>query len=239
MGTRQSRAARAPHDTLVSVAADAPRPRAVVAIEAAACAAFLALLAPLAARVWDAAPGGAARVLLIPAALLGYLAADLASGVVHWFCDRFLEEDTPVVGRLLIFPFRDHHRDPRAMTRHGLLELCGNSCLAVSPVLAGALAATPGPFLDGALLAFALAVVATNLLHGWAHAERPPGPVAWLQARRLVLAPAAHAAHHARGGRGAYCVTSGWANRWLDRLRVFERLEAGLVALGVPPTRAA
>ena len=33
-------------------------------------------------------------------------------------------------------------------------------------------------------------------------------------------------------------VTNGWANRWLDGLRVFERLEAGLVALGVPATDA-
>lgn len=217
---------------------DTSRPRAVVAIEAAACVAFLALIAMLASRVWDGSSSVTAWLVLVPAALLGYFAADVATGLVHWFCDRFFEEDSPVVGRLLIFPFRDHHRDPRAMTRHGFLELTGNSCFASSPVLAAALAVPLGLFLDAALFVFALAVVSTNLFHGWAHAERPPRLAAWLQARGLVLAPAVHDVHHNHGGRGAYCVTNGWANRWLDGLRVFERLETGFGALGVPATRA-
>jgi ubiquitin-conjugating enzyme E2 variant len=216
---------------------DTPRPRAVVAIEAAACVVFLMLIAVLAARVWDGSRGLTAWLVLAPAALLGYFVADVATGLVHWFCDRFFEEDSPVVGRLLIFPFRDHHRDPRAMTRHGVLELTGNSCLATSPVLAAALAVPLGLFLDAALFVFAQAVVATNLFHGWAHDERPPRLAAWLQARGLVLAPVVHDVHHSHGGRGAYCVTNGWANRWLDGLGVFERLESGLGALGVPATR--
>jgi plasmanylethanolamine desaturase len=222
----------------MGVSAQQPRSRAVAAIEAVACAVFLALVAALAARVADGAAGAPAWLVLAPASLLGYFAADVASGVVHWFCDRFFEEDTPVIGRLLIFPFRDHHRDPRAMTRHGLLELTGNSCLAISPLLAAALAVPLGRFADATLVVLALAVVATNLFHGWAHAERAPRGVAWLQARGLVLSPARHAAHHTGANRTAYCVASGWANRWLDRLGVFARLEAMLVTMGVPATRA-
>ena len=236
---RVNRGRAARRDNLVEMSGqDAPRPRAVVAIEAVASLAFFVLIALLAARVWDGARGVTAWLVLAPAALLGYFLADVATGLVHWFCDRFFEEHTPVVGRLVIFPFRDHHRDPRAMTRHGFLELTGNSCLAISPVLAAALGVRLGLFLDGALLVFTLAVVGTNLFHGWAHAERAPRLAAWLQSRGLVLAPTVHDVHHAHGGRGAYCVTNGWANRWLDGLRVFERLEAGLVALGVPATDA-
>lgn len=222
----------------MGVPSHAPRPRAVVAIEAVTCVVFLALVTLLAARVWAGARDVTAWLLLPSGILLGYFAADVATGLVHWFCDRFFEEDSPVIGRLLIFPFRDHHRDPRAMTRHGFLELTGNSCLAISPVLAAALAVRLGLFLDAALLVFALAVVATNLFHGWAHAERAPRLAVWLQASGLVLAPSAHDAHHTGDHRGAYCVTNGWANRWLDGLGVFDRLEAGLVALGVPATRA-
>lgn len=234
-----NRGGGARRDSLVSVSSQhASRPRAVVAIEATACVTFLVVIAMLAGRVWDGSRGVAAWLVLAPAALLGYFAADVATGLVHWFCDRFFEEDSPVVGRLLIFPFRDHHRDPRAMTRHGFLELTGNSCLGSSPVLAAALAVPLGLFLDAALFVFALAVVATNLFHGWAHAERPPRLAAWLQAWGLVLAPAVHDVHHNHGGRGAYCVTNGWANRWLDGLGVFERLETALATLGVPATRA-
>jgi plasmanylethanolamine desaturase len=168
------------------------------------------------------------------------VAADLASGLVHWFCDRFLEEDTPVVGALLIFPFRDHHRDPAAMTRHGFLELSGNSCLGMLPILALA-GLRPLPVgVDAAVVALALAILLTNLAHCWAHAGRLVPPlVARLQAWGLLLRPGAHAVHHAPGHRGAYCVTSGWANRWVDGLGLFRGLERVLVALGVPATRQA
>ena len=58
-----------------------------------------------------------------------YAAADWASGLAHWSCDTFFEEDTPLVGPAVIQPFREHHRDPLAMTRHGFLELNGSNCL--------------------------------------------------------------------------------------------------------------
>jgi hypothetical protein len=53
-----------------------------------------------------------------------------------------------------------------------------------------------------------------------------------------VLSPDGHRRHHRDGYAGAYCVTSGWLNPVADRLRVFDRLGAGLAAFGVPPTTA-
>ena len=215
----------------------APRPRAVVAVEAVsvtlAALLFVALLARLTRNLGGAAPWWAA----LGGAAAGSLAADVASGLVHWFCDRFFEEDTPVIGRLLIFPFRDHHRKPAAMCAHGFLELFGNSCLGLVPVLAVAAMYPLSVMADAALAAFTLALTATNLFHAWAHAPRVPPLVAWLQARGLVLPPALHATHHAPGHVGAYCVTTGWANRWLDGLRLLNGLERALVAAGVPRTR--
>ena len=214
----------------------APRPRAVAAVEAASVGLAVLLFAVLVARLagslaWPSAWGAA-----VSGSVAGYLAADLASGLVHWFCDRFFEEDTPVIGRLLIFPFRDHHREPEAMCMHGLLELCGNSCLGLIPVLALAVLRPLPVMADSALAAFALALTATNLFHAWAHAPRVPALAVWLQARQLILSPAAHHTHHAPGHVGAYCVTSGWANRWLDGLGLLDRFERALVAAGVPRT---
>jgi plasmanylethanolamine desaturase len=197
-----------------------------------ACAAALAALALRAAASLDGAYAPAAAGVLC-----GYLAADVATGFVHWFGDRFFEEDTPGIGPRLIQPFREHHRDPAGMTRHGWLELCGNSALALSPVLAAALVRPLGPLLDGALITFGLAVLGTNLFHCWAHAERVPRLVARLQSAGLILSPQAHARHHAAPHDAAYCVTSGWANRALDRLALFAGLERVFVRLGLPATR--
>jgi len=73
---------------------------------------FLGAVAPFVRRAVEAGVAGEQPAALIGAALLGAVAADLASGVVHWACDTFFAEDTPVIGRALIFPFREDHRDP-------------------------------------------------------------------------------------------------------------------------------
>lgn len=209
----------------------------MVLLEVVSVVAFGGLLAPIAGRLILALDAAPAWLAALAGAAVGYLAADVVSGLVHWFCDRFFEADTPVIGSLLIAPFRDHHRDPTAMVGHGALELSGNSCLGVVPLLALASSWRLPVAVDAALLAFALAALLTNFAHRWAHAPRVPRLVARLQAWGVLLPAAAHAAHHAPGHRGAYCVTSGWANRWLDGWDVFARLERGLVALRLPLTR--
>jgi hypothetical protein len=204
-------------------------------LEGSAVAGCALLAVPIAVRL-----GSASLDLprLAVGVLAGYLAADLASGLIHWFCDRFFEEHTRLIGPVLIRPFREHHRDPLAMTRHGFLELTGNSCLGLAPVLALAGRWAGGAWLDALVLAFAGGVMITNVLHKWAHAAAAPSVVRWLQRRRLVLAPAAHALHHRAGYAGGYCVTSGWMNPLTDRLRLFVGLDLVVAALGVPRTTA-
>jgi hypothetical protein len=192
------------------------RSRWIVALEVAAVSAFFALLGLLALRMGRGAPEGAGAAWLILAAAGGYAMADAASGLTHWFCDTFFREDTPGIGPVLIHPFREHHRDPAAMTRHGFLELVGNSCLGVLPLLGVSAWQSWSPVFDAGLIAFALALFGTNLFHKWAHADRVPRLVAWLQRRHLILNPARHGVHHAPPNRTAYCVTSGWMNGILD-----------------------
>ena len=106
--------------------------------------------------------------------------------------------------------------DPAAMTRHGFLELTGNSCLGVSPFLGVAVWQPWSVLLDAALIVFALALFGTNLFHKWAHSEKVPRLVAWLQRWHLILNPARHRVHHTPPNRTAYCVTNGWMNALLD-----------------------
>jgi ubiquitin-conjugating enzyme E2 variant len=194
------------------------RSKAVVVLETAAVTAFFVLLGLVALRLgrvpW-AATGIAGAAL---AAAAGYALADVASGLTHWFCDTFFEESTPGIGPVLIHPFREHHRDPSAMTRHGFLELTGNSCLGVAPLLGLAVWRPWSPYVDAGLVAFALALFATNVFHKWAHSDRVPRPIAWLQRRHLILNPARHAVHHAPPHKTAYCVTNGWMNPLMDRI---------------------
>ncbi len=203
------------------------RPARVAVVEFAALAAALALLAWLGVHgVTGAARAGALWCIPV-AAVAGIAAADLTTGCVHWFCDRCFRPETPWIGRLLIEPFREHHRDPKAIAGHGWLELHGNSCLPVAVLLALVLALLGGEPDPTRLVSigahvflfwFGLAAAFTNQLHAWAHADRVSRPVAWLQRRGLILSPERHAVHHRGGFDRSYCVTTGWMDPVLDRV---------------------
>lgn len=194
-------------------------------VEAGGVAAAAAGLGWLAIRIVSSEPS-TGTLLVIPMLAAGYLVADAVTGAVHWFCDTFFEETTPLVGAAIIAPFREHHRDPLAMTRHGFLELVGSSCCLLAVVLGAYLWATwsePRLAADAFLFALGLAGATTNLFHRWAHEPSAPTLARALQRSRLVLTPERHARHHAPPYAAAYCVTSGILNPLLDRWKVWER----------------
>jgi ubiquitin-conjugating enzyme E2 variant len=215
------------------------RPRLFTAIEAAAVSAFTVIMTSLLYRLSASLEDGWDAIGCALAAAAGWLAADFVSGLVHWFADTFFEEDTPGIGPLLIQPFREHHRDPQAMTRHGFLELTGNSCLILLPVVGAALVLSLSPHSQAAVAAFALGLFATNLFHKWAHDSAAPSFVQWLQSRWLILPPAHHLRHHSANHGAAYCVTTGWTNALAEACGAFAALRRLLTWLRVPAARLA
>jgi plasmanylethanolamine desaturase len=178
----------------------------------------LALLSRIAARAVEL------HGLALAAGLVaGFVAADVVSGLVHWLCDRFGHPHTKLIGPMLIAPFREHHVDPTAIARHGVLERNGNNCLAALPLFLlawrslapGGDGDALGDLASGFWSALALTLCATNQVHAWAHTAAPPPPVRALQRIGILLSPERHATHH-RGGH-SYAVVSGWSNPALDR----------------------
>ena len=208
-----------------------PQPAALTAFKITGVAASSALLLTLLARIVIALAAGASAWLVFPAFLLGYVFADLLSGTAHWFCDTFFEEDAPLIGQLVIRPFRDHHLHPQRITRYRFIEQDTVSFLLMLPPLAVAYW-LGAPLQGGAaalfwcccLLGLATGSFGTNLFHKWAHAPKPPVAVRWLQRSGLILMPERHRRHHRDHSLG-FCVTTGWMNPLLDALRFFPRVE--------------
>jgi plasmanylethanolamine desaturase len=178
--------------------------------------ALFALLAAWNLRDLAAACAFVALAVALPA---GWLAADLLSGLLHWACDSFGSAATPLVGPAFIRPFRAHHADPGAMTRHDFVATHGASCFAALPFLAAACLA-PWPFVQALLTCIALGALATNQCHKWAHMEEAATPrlVRWAQRRRLVLAREHHRRHHTPPFDSHFCMSCGWLNAPLDAL---------------------
>jgi len=196
--------------------------------DCAAVIVFAVLAACGLARLGVAADAAAPVIL---AAVCGWVAADLLSGLVHWSFDTWGSVHTPVLGERFIRPFREHHWDPAAMTRHDFVETSGSSCLAALPaVMATALLPLVSPaaiFVQAVLLFTALGVLLTNQCHRWAHlpAERVPRLVRVAQRLRLILRPEEHLKHHARPFDSHYCTASGWLNAPLQAIAFFRGLE--------------
>ena len=179
-------------------------------------------------------------LLAIP---LGIVAGDFVSGLVHWFADTYFTEDTPIIGRSLVKPFRLHHIYPRDICTHNLVEIAGNVCILAVPVLSMCL------YLlwllpESGWLAFkvvciaivAITTVATNQFHKWAHQEDPSSFARWLQRTRLVLNPSHHQKHHTAPFNLHYCITNGWLNPLLNKIQFFRRMERFLGVFGMKPT---
>ena len=167
--------------------------------------------------------------LALSAFMLGFVGADFVSGFVHWAADTWGTPEWPLVGKALIRPFREHHVDQKEITRHDFIETNGNNCfISIVPTLFAALIPQHGPwgfFAAAWVFALCLAVLGTNQFHKWSHMDQPPPTVDFLQRLGLILPPDHHVLHHTAPYAKYYCITVGWLNEPLYRLRFFQGLE--------------
>lgn len=220
--------------------------RAFRLVEIASIVGFFSLMTVVVARV---APFVALSPWLVLASFaVGFIAADFVSGFVHWLADTWGSTDMPVIGKALLRPFREHHVDQTAITRHDYIETNGSNCLISIP---HAIACVLCPLERGEWMALELFfivsnasmifwVMMTNQFHKWAHMDDASCPrvVAWLQRVHLVLPPAHHAIHHTAPFNKYYSITTGWLNWPLTRLGFYRGLERLVTAtVGALPRR--
>ena len=208
-------------------------------LEILGIATMFAFSGVLALRIWLNTRGDTAKWVVAAAAVAGYLLADFVSGLIHWLADRFGTPETPIIGPAFVRPFREHHTDPEAITRHDFIETNGNNCLLLVPQLVLTfyfLDLSPGQplrlFGAGLVLFLSCGIFATNQFHKWAHMAKPPAVPRILQRVHLILSQGHHKIHHISPFNTHYCITTGWWNVPLRKLRVFETLEAILCPQG-------
>jgi len=214
------------------------------ALEVVFCGAYSYTAFLLAQEVYLGASAEPLVLLILPiAALFAFLTADLLSGLVHWAADTYGTRNTPFFGPKFIAPFREHHVDPLAITRHDFVEANGDNCFCaltfiVPTYLFVPARAEPWGVVAGLfVLLVSLSVVLTSVAHGWAHAgEEAPRIAKWMQRMGFLISSEHHAMHHVTPHKTHYCITNGWLNPILDRTRFFRRVERIVDGLGV--TRA-
>ncbi|KAH6776832.1 hypothetical protein C2S51_008144 [Perilla frutescens var. frutescens] len=202
---------------------------ATVLIALAKSAFILAAAAPpLTLFIW---------IQLLLAASLGYVLADLGSGIYHWAIDNYGGDQTPVFGPQ-IESFLYHHQHPAEITK---CETAGILCTVAEVVT---VVVTPINILSDHPIFLAFVAVFTGCVmfslkfHAWAHTPRRKLPplVTALQDAGVLLKWSEHTKHHRPPFNSHFCTVSGIWNRVLDEFNILAAFEVALFrATGVRP----
>lgn len=170
----------------------------------------------------------------------GMLSADLVSGLVHWSADTWGSESMPIIGKRFLQPFRVHHVNPDDFLRREFFTVNGDVAM-ISAALLVTVYWIPldkgwGQAWAVFMVSFVIVALPTNQVHQWAHMQRPPSWVRWLQERRVILSRDEHALHHRAPYATYYCIATGWWNGLLGRVDFFRRAERVVTLLtGLTP----
>ncbi|KAG5875693.1 hypothetical protein JTB14_023972 [Gonioctena quinquepunctata] len=178
---------------------------------------------------------------ILVAAFCGIVTADFGSGLVHWAADTWGSVELPIIGKNFLRPFREHHIDPTSITRHDFIETNGDNFMVTIPFLGRMV----WDFLTLSkedvqnkftwncyVFLLAIFVAMTNQIHKWSHTYFGlPGWVVFLQEYRIILPRRHHRIHHVAPHETYFCITTGWLNWPMEKLRFWSALEMLIEAL--------
>lgn len=171
-------------------------------------------------------------IWMAAAAIFGITCADFSSGFVHWAADTWFKIETPVLGKALIRPFREHHIDPTAMLKHDFVETNSDTFTLSIPFTAYSvynfyyhIKGTDNYCWDIWVLSLCVFVAFTNEFHKLSHTRNRPAFIQFLQNCHVILPPSHHRIHHVRPHANYYCITTGWLDPVLEQLDFWRRLE--------------
>lgn len=151
---------------------------------------------------------------------LGYLFADLMSGIIHWFQDRYANPNWPIIGGV-VKKQRLHHVEPLAMQESTFFTR--NITTAIPAALTG--------FLIWVLMGWSWFLVSglvfgsmSNQIHYWSHIRPTNKTIVMLQRMNVLLPPAQHARHHRGDFDQYYCSVGGFLNPLFDTIRFWNFL---------------
>ncbi len=156
--------------------------------------------------------------LFIGQVVLGWIIADLLSGLVHYWLDEVASENIPIIGKYVVMPNRAHHLDPLKFTRATVVKRNLASWLFVAVVSSIWL------LVFGYSLIWLSATVGAlliNEIHYYAHLpKKAPKLVSMLQEMGMIQSPKQHAGHHRHPNNKNYCTLSDWCNPVINVIRV-------------------
>lgn len=174
---------------------------------------------------------------LIIGSIIGYLFADLATGVYHWGVDNYGNSKTPILGKQ-IEAFQGHHLAPWTITRRSFANNLSALTVPILPqiVMLLLLSSEISTGISAYYTCSLLFIVLSQEFHRQAHFIKSSKAHQTFQNLGLVLSRTMHGNHHLSPYGENYCIVSGIWNHVLDRYQIFRRFEKFIfVRTGIQP----
>ncbi|KAM6553573.1 hypothetical protein CsatB_014335 [Cannabis sativa] len=172
------------------------------------------------------APYSSNLFVITLAGLVGYVMADLLSGVYHWAIDNYGTPSTPFFGEQ-VKEFQGHHMLPCSITKRQFANNVHALTRAVTFAVLPLNLLCHDPIVHGFVSICFGCIMFSQQIHAWSHStmnQLPPVVVA-LQDLGIILSRSQHGAHHRPPYNTHYCIVSGIWNHFLDNQNVFKTLE--------------
>ncbi|XVF03905.1 hypothetical protein REPUB_Repub05bG0033700 [Reevesia pubescens] len=152
------------------------------------------------------------------AGYVGYILADLLTGVYHWGIDNYGDASTPIFGSQ-IEGFQGHHKSPWGITRRQFANNLHVPARIITLTLLPINILCNDPVIQGFVSICAGGIMFSQQFHAWSHGTKSklhPLVVA-LQDAGVLVSRSQHSAHHRPPYNSNYCIVSGVWNKLLDK----------------------
>ena len=139
--------------------------------------------------------------------IFGWYAADLLTGIYHYFIDNYGSPKTPIFGKQ-IEEFQLHHRKPTEFLKNDAWTSLKLPLLGSLPFI---LLSFFNPYF---FLPLAIGIAFSQWFHKWSH-QVNPWYISIFQKTGIILPYDEHRKHHISFDR-YYCIVNGWGNGLLD-----------------------
>ena len=151
-------------------------------------------------------------------------AAEFVAGLVHWFEDAYIRDNTPLVGKYIGRPNIVHHHYPRFMTRNTWWQSSWDLVLFSALIIVGAWSVG---LLTWHVWLFAILSANANEFHKWEHRTRKENGrlISFLQDIKVLQSAKHHALHHTDPKNSHFCTITNVLNPMLDKIQFWRGLE--------------
>jgi ubiquitin-conjugating enzyme E2 variant len=166
------------------------------------------------------------------------LITDLLTGIVHWWEDAYGNPDWKYLGKFIVIPNIEHHKNPRSFLKSNFLSR-NNVGICTAIIIGSFFYLFIFKESVWQLNFFLIYGSLSNEVHAISHrSKRQNGKlISFLQKIGIIQTQKMHSIHHTSPYDVNYCVLTNYLNPTLNKIGFWQKMENVISFFGINPKR--